>query len=197
MDGAAPIKYCHDDLRRTTSTYTTKVAKCIEITRYLFRNGKETGQDLRAIDIQRGRDHGLASYNDYRHYCGLHRADKFSDFGDYISQENIVKLSHLYEHPDDVDYVVGGSLEAHVNGALSGPSFLCVMVEQFYRTRAGDKFFYENGDHHHSFTHVRSVRHVETGIDQNLSMEYMTKPQCQFSGTTYRDRNKPQAMSQP
>nr|CAD7434867.1 unnamed protein product [Timema monikensis] len=66
---------------------------------------------------------------------------------------NIVKLSHLYEHPDDVDYVVGGSLEAHVNGALSGPSFLCVMVEQFYRTRAGDKFFYENGDHHHSFTH--------------------------------------------
>nr|CAD7205794.1 unnamed protein product [Timema douglasi] len=58
-----------------------------EITRYLFRNGKETGQDLRAIDIQRGRDHGLASYNDYRHYCGLHRADKFSDFGDYISQE--------------------------------------------------------------------------------------------------------------
>nr|CAD7416210.1 unnamed protein product [Timema poppensis] len=28
------------------------------------------------------------------------------------------------------------------------------MVEQFYRTRAGDKFFYENGDHHHSFTHV-------------------------------------------
>nr|CAD7263638.1 unnamed protein product [Timema shepardi] len=73
--------------------------------------------------------------------------------GRYVCSQNIVKLSHLYEHPDDVDYVVGGSLEAHVNGALSGPSFLCVMVEQFYRTRAGDKFFYENGDHHHSFTH--------------------------------------------
>nr|CAD7410715.1 unnamed protein product [Timema cristinae] len=66
-----------------------------EITRYLFRNGKETGQDLRAIDIQRGRDHGLASYNDYRHYCGLHRADKFSDFGDYISQEDKQETVHI------------------------------------------------------------------------------------------------------
>nr|CAD7410717.1 unnamed protein product [Timema cristinae] len=81
------------------------------------------------------------------------RCDDDSGSLEDSSDMNIVKLSHLYEHPDDVDYVVGGSLEAHVNGALSGPSFLCVMVEQFYRTRAGDKFFYENGDHHHSFTH--------------------------------------------
>lgn len=43
------------------------------------------GSDLRAIDIQRDRDHGLASYNDYREYCGLPRAGTFDDFGDYIS----------------------------------------------------------------------------------------------------------------
>lgn len=56
-----------------------------QITLYLFRNGNRLGTDLRAIDIQRNRDHGLASYNDYREYCGLPRARVFSDFSDYIS----------------------------------------------------------------------------------------------------------------
>ncbi|GLH07204.1 Peroxidase precursor, putative, partial [Gryllus bimaculatus] len=123
-----------------------------EITKFLFRNGRPFGQDLRAIDIQRGRDHGLASYNDYRHFCGLPKARSFEDFGDYISRENVAKLAKLYAHPDDVDFTVGGSLEAHVEGTLSGPTFLCVLVEQFYRTRVGDRYFYENGEKHHSFS---------------------------------------------
>jgi hypothetical protein len=59
----------------------------LQITWFLFRNGKHLGQDLRAIDIQRSRDHGLASYNDYRHYCGLPKAHTFEDFGDLIDPE--------------------------------------------------------------------------------------------------------------
>jgi hypothetical protein len=59
----------------------------LQITLFLFRNGKHLGQDLRAIDIQRARDHGLASYNDYRHYCGLPKAHTFEDFGDLIDPE--------------------------------------------------------------------------------------------------------------
>lgn len=59
----------------------------LQITRYLFRNGKPLGSDLRATDIQRDRDHGLASYNDVREYCGLPRATDFDDFTDYISFE--------------------------------------------------------------------------------------------------------------
>lgn len=57
----------------------------------------------------------------------------------------------LYEHPDDVDLTVGASLETHVAGALAGPTFLCILTEQFYRTRVGDRFFYENGEN--GFTH--------------------------------------------
>lgn len=59
--------------------------------------------------------------------------------------QNVQKLATLYEVPDDVDLTVGGSLEAHVPGTLAGPTFLCILTEQFYRTRAGDRYFYENG----------------------------------------------------
>ncbi|XP_050537896.1 peroxidase [Daktulosphaira vitifoliae] len=123
-----------------------------EITDFLFRNGRPFGRDLRAIDVQRGRDHGLASYNDYREFCGLPRAHKFEDFSDYIDVERIEKLALLYNHPDDVDLSVGGSLEAHVPNTLAGPTFLCLLTEQFYRTRVSDRYFYELGGQPGSFS---------------------------------------------
>lgn len=106
---------------------------------------------MRSIDIQRARDHGLATYNDYREFCGLRRAKSWSDFQDFISPENVKKLSELYEHPDDVDFAVGGGLEVNDN-ALTGPTFLCVLIEQFYRTRVGDRFWFESPDPVVAFT---------------------------------------------
>ncbi|XP_014230679.1 peroxidase [Trichogramma pretiosum] len=123
-----------------------------EITNYLFRNNRRLGDDLRAIDIQRNRDHGLASYNDLRALAGLPRAREWNDFADVISPENIQKLAQLYESPDDVDLTVGGSLERHVQGTLAGPTFLNILSEQFYRTRAGDRYWFETGDPELAFT---------------------------------------------
>ncbi|XP_039302383.1 peroxidase isoform X2 [Solenopsis invicta] len=133
--------------QKNTDVYFDK-----EITQYLFRRGRILGSDLRAIDIQRDRDHGLASYNDYREYCGLPRAKTFYDFADYISLSDIQKLSTLYVSPDDVDLTVGGSLESHVNGALAGPTFLCIMLKQFQQTRIGDRYWFEAGDPKIAFT---------------------------------------------
>jgi peroxidase len=116
-----------------------------EIKHYLFRNGRPFGRDLRAIDIQRNRDHGLATYNDYREFCGLKRAHSWEDFLDLISPQSVANLQSLYESHEDVDLTVGGSLESHVAGALAGPTFLCILTEQFYRTRVGDRFFYSHG----------------------------------------------------
>ena len=39
-----------------------------------------TGLDLIAINIQRGRDHGIPGYNEMREICGIGKATKFSDF---------------------------------------------------------------------------------------------------------------------
>ncbi|XP_026472426.1 peroxidase-like [Ctenocephalides felis] len=111
-----------------------------EIKHYLFRGASPFGNDLRAIDIQRNRDHGLGSYNDYREFCGLKRAHTFEEFH---THENAISMERLYESPDDVDLTVGGSLEAHVPGAIAGPTFLCILTEQFFRTRVGDRFFFE------------------------------------------------------
>ncbi|XP_043257437.1 peroxidase-like isoform X2 [Colletes gigas] len=123
-----------------------------EITQFLFRMGRPLGSDLRATDIQRNRDHGLASYNSFREYCGLPRAKYFADFTDYISIANVEKLSELYASPDDVDLTVGGSLEAHIPGTQAGPTFLCILTRQFYRTRVGDRFWFERGDNEVAFT---------------------------------------------
>lgn len=123
-----------------------------EIKHFLFKRNMPFGGDLRAIDIQRNRDHGLAGYNDFREFCGLRRAGRWEDFLDVLSTKSVSNLQALYASPDDVDLTVGGSLEAHVEGTLAGPTFLCILTEQFYRTRVGDRFFFERGDKDISFS---------------------------------------------
>ncbi|XP_074034830.1 peroxidase isoform X2 [Leptinotarsa decemlineata] len=113
------------------------------VTNYLFSTGG-LGLDLKATDIQRNRDHGLASYNELRKLCGLRRAKEFKDFLDVIPKEHVSLLEKHYEHPDDVDLIVGGSLERDIPGALVGPTFHYIILKQFYRTRVADRFWFEN-----------------------------------------------------
>nr|XP_021196176.2 peroxidase isoform X2 [Helicoverpa armigera] len=116
-----------------------------EMTQFLFKRNNTFGGDLRATDIQRGRDHGLGSYSATRAACGLSVPKSFHDMLDFISEENVAVLQALYETPQDVELVVAGSLERNVPGAQAGPTYLCILTEQFYRTRVGDRYFYENG----------------------------------------------------
>lgn len=43
-------------------------------------------------------------------------------------------------------------MERDVQGSILGHTFHCIVAEQFYRTRVGDRFFYDNGEMQHSFT---------------------------------------------
>lgn len=69
-----------DSLLRGLSTQLSELTDTHfdpEAKHFLFRRESRIPFDLRAIDIQRARDHGLASYNDYREICGLKRTPLF------------------------------------------------------------------------------------------------------------------------
>lgn len=104
-------------------------------------------EDLAAININRGRDHGIPSYNALREKCGFRRAETFNELSDLIkSPSQIMRLTETYEHVDDIDYYVGGLSEDSINGGLLGPTFSCIIALQFRDFKKGDRFFYENGD---------------------------------------------------
>lgn len=97
--------------------------------------------DLAAINIQRGRDHALPGYNSYRRLCNLTEVDTFDELANEISSPAVRnKLRELYGHPGNVDLWVGGILEDQLPGAKMGPTFRCILVEQFRRLRDSDRF---------------------------------------------------------
>ncbi|CBY06830.1 unnamed protein product [Oikopleura dioica] len=118
---------------------------------FLFAEADKYGKDLLAINIQRGRDHGLRGYNDYREFFGLQRAADFDELLE-IPSEMRHTLSGLYEHVDDIDLYVGGLAETPVSGGTVGPTFAHMMAAQFRDLKVGDRFYFENGGCETTFT---------------------------------------------
>jgi hypothetical protein len=98
------------------------------------------GLDLAALDIQRGRDHGLPDYNTLRKTYGLERVTSF----DQISSDPATqaKLQQLFGTVDNIDAFVGALAEDHLPGSGVGPLVHAVVGNQFERLRDGDRFFY-------------------------------------------------------
>jgi len=113
-----------------------------DITNNLF-DGDRNGMDLVALNIQRGREHGIAGYNKYRDICGLGKANSFSDLSRQMSVKRTQELQQLYNNVDDIDLFVGLFSERPTNGALVGPTTLCIIGDQFARLKKGDRYFYD------------------------------------------------------
>ena len=79
--------------------------------------------DLAAINIQRGRDHGLASYIQFRNNFGVG--------SDSIPRNFMTELLSLYDDIDDVDLYVGGLLENPVAKGALGPTFSHILAKGF------------------------------------------------------------------
>jgi hypothetical protein len=103
------------------------------------------GLDLAAIDIQRGRDHGLPNYNSMRSFYGLSPVTSFSQ----ISSKSEIQdtLEALYGNVNNIDLFVGALAEDHLPGTDVGPLMNAVVGNQFIRLRDGDRFFYTNEFH--------------------------------------------------
>ena len=124
-----------------------------DLTNHLFEEEETpgSGMDLVSLNIQRGRDLGLNGYNAYRKICasgkfrGVRTFNELAQDG-YMSRETVRKLSALYRDVDDIDLFVGGLHENPHNQALLGPTFLCIIGDQFSRFKIADRFWFENGN---------------------------------------------------
>jgi len=103
----------------------------------------EVGFDLIALNLQRGRDHGLRSYNDIRVRLGLRRARSFADISRNRNTQSA--LSTAYEGDvNNVEPWVGMMAEDHLRGSSFGPTLLSLWKRQFRAFRDGDRFFFLN-----------------------------------------------------
>ncbi|XP_025408384.1 peroxidase-like isoform X3 [Sipha flava] len=113
------------------------------ISNLMFHSNNLIGVDLLSYDIQRGRDTGLPPYNKIRELCGLPVAKSFTDLIDVMPLDDIYDLEKLYSSVDDVDFLVGALLETPETDALVGNTSRCIIGDFFYRSRVGDRFFYD------------------------------------------------------
>ncbi|XP_012281490.1 peroxidasin-like protein [Orussus abietinus] len=126
------------------------------LSRY-FHDGKssETPVDYAAQAIQEGRDHGLPPYVRWKHFCDLVEVTDFRDLEGTIAEDALKKLRSVYEKVEDVDLLTGALSEAPVEGAVLGPTFLCLLGRVFRNARLGDRYWYENVNTPGAFTPVQ------------------------------------------
>ena len=112
-----------------------------DVRNFLFGEPGAGGFDLASLNIQRGRDHGLPSYNETREAMGFERA---REFGDVSSDPEVrSRLAVAYDDVDAIDLWVGGLSEDPVPGSHLGPLFHRIVVRQFETLRDGDRFWYQ------------------------------------------------------
>ena len=112
-----------------------------DIRNFLFGPPGAGGFDLAALNIQRGRDHGLPSYNQARIDYGFAPVLDFSDITSNPALQ--AALAGVYGDVANVDLWVGGLAEEKLEGAMLGELFAAIIADQFERLRAGDRFWYE------------------------------------------------------
>ena len=130
------------------STFSASIGKT------LFIPPSEPGfQNLLALNVHRGRDHGLASYQTYRRICGIKPAtpfknDPFSRFRNEIKNRwTRERLEETYSSArNHIDLFAGGMAESDSSKELLGPTFKCIIERAVTALRDGDRFFFQNKD---------------------------------------------------
>ena len=139
-----------------------------DLRNFLFGPPGSGGLDLVSINIQRGRDLGLPSYNDTRRELGLTPVNSFADITSDAAVQS--KLSSVYANVEAIDLWVGGLAEDHVAGAIVGETFRTIIADQFERTRDGDRFWYENSQFNTSDLAAIRATTLSSLIVQNTSI---------------------------
>ncbi|MEM7385176.1 MAG: peroxidase family protein [Verrucomicrobiota bacterium] len=113
----------------------------------IFIPGKgpvDNATDLAAINMLRGRDHGIGTFNEIRQAYGLQPLTRFSQI---TADEDLAHaLDRLYDGQiDKVEPFVGALAQDNAPGASLSPTTIAMLKDQFGRLRDGDRFFFQNG----------------------------------------------------
>ncbi len=113
-----------------------------DLRNFLFGAPGQGGMDLASINIQRGRERGLADYNTIRQSLGMPKLVNFSELSEDPWFNQI--FESVYRNINDVDPWVGFLAESHMDNALFGETVMNIMFKQFRALRDGDRFYFEN-----------------------------------------------------
>ena len=110
------------------------------LTTQLFQTPLSPGLDLAALNMQRGRDHGLSPYLVYKNFC----FEKFGISSDFENDLTLVRFLKLYGSLETLDLWIGGLAEERLPEGLLGATFSCIFGLTFKGVREGDRFFWLN-----------------------------------------------------
>jgi hypothetical protein len=130
-----------------------------DLRNFLFGPPSAGGLDLAALDIQRGRDHGLLGFNAMRTPYNLMPLMSINQITTNATLR--AALVSLYGNVNNIDAFVGALAENHVAGASVGSMLIASFTDQFTRLRDGDRFFY-TGDPDLQTATVTSVINLNT-----------------------------------
>lgn len=112
------------------------------LTNHLFAsNPGETGFDLAALNIMRGRDHGIPTYLTWKNWAEENCEVECIEFRDPVTK---TMLFDIYGGIQNVDLWVGGLAEKPLPEGIVGPTLGCIIAKTFKNLRDADRFFYEN-----------------------------------------------------
>ncbi|WP_020567049.1 peroxidase family protein [Neolewinella persica] len=159
-----------------------------DVRNFLFGPPGAGGLDLASINIMRGRERGLPSYNIVRRAYGLQTLFEFDAINPDFEVYNT--LEELYAGDiDEIDPWVGMLAERPMPGSIFGPTIRKIMEQQFGDLRAGDRFFYLNDpvlteaekDWIHNTT-FRDVIYRNSGVDLMQENVFEAMPFSEICG---------------
>lgn len=148
------------------------------------------GLDLASLNIQRGRDHGLADYNTTRAAYGLARVTSFAQITSDVAVQQ--KLQQLYGTVNNIDLWVGIGAEDHVRGGSVGPLGTRIIADQFQRLRDGDRLWYQRNFSGADLARLEQTK-LSDIIERNTGVRGLQDNvfvfQAQVQGQVFADRN--------
>jgi len=130
------------------------------------------GFDLAALNIQRGRDHGLDDYNAFRtHFTGAPALTYEDINADLLVQS---ELQAAYPDINDIDVWVGLLAEEKIPDGQMGLTVSNILKQQFQNLRDADYYYFEN-DPSFSPSDIMEIKNTSLAdiIKRNTEINYI------------------------